>query len=279
MINILSLIWNLFVFIVALHWAIISTFVIIGVVGATFYKPRMGNKKAKNVEFVIVSKASESVRGVLEDCIDYHARHFKDYKIHVVIDEGSALEREVTASVKKYRNVELTIVPSNFKIKAIAKGRAMHHYILNQPIDPNKWYCFIDDDNQVMDDKFLYEIPVYEKDGYVAANGILLPRYSGNKITYVADFLRHFDDLTIFRFLTGVLQRPLNGFHGEQLMAKGEILQKIGFDRKTLTEDFAFARELDRYEHKVWQSQTVTSILSPHTEEISYTKEPAGTGA
>ena len=54
-----------------------------------------------------------------------------------------------------------------------------------------------------MDEKFLYEIPAYEKEGAVAANGILLPRYSNNKITYIADFLRYFDDLTLFRFLTG----------------------------------------------------------------------------
>jgi beta-1,4-mannosyltransferase len=159
----------------------------------------------------------------------------------------------------------LYIVPWNFKAKAIAKGRAMNHHIINKPVVPNKWYCFVDDDNLIMDDKFLYEIPVYEKEGRVAANGILLPRYSNNKITYIADFLRYFDDLTLFRFLTGVLQRPLNGFHGELMIVKGEILQKIGFDRRTITEDFAFARELDKYEHKVWQSRTVTSILSPHT--------------
>ncbi len=265
MINILSLIWMLFVAIVALHWAIVSCFVIIGVIGAAFYIPKQGTKKAENVEFVIVSKASKGVRGVLFNCIDYHSKRFKDYTIDLVIDEGSELEKEMVAHIKKYKNVALYIVPANFGGEAIAKGRAMNHYIFNKPIDPRKWYCFIDDDNRVMDDKFLYEIPVHEKEGCVAANGILLPRYSNNKITYVADFLRYFDDLTIFRFLTGVLQRPLNGFHGELMIVKGEILQKIGFDRKTITEDFAFARELDRYEHKVWQSQTITSILSPHT--------------
>jgi hypothetical protein len=101
MINILSLIWALFVTIVALHWAIISFFVIIGVVGSRFYKPKHGKEKARNVEFIIVSKASESVRGVLLNCIDYHAKKFKDYRIDVVIDEGSELEKDVEAQVKK----------------------------------------------------------------------------------------------------------------------------------------------------------------------------------
>lgn len=265
--TLIYLIWQIFAYIVAIHWTIISSFILIGFIGSLFYKNDIAKKekiKARNVEFCIVSKASKSVEGVLIDCIDYHAKKFKDYKITLVIDEGSELEKDLEFHIKRYKNLVLNKVPKKFKAKAIAKGRAIHHHIL-QNVEPNKWYVFIDDDNLVLDDKFLYEIPYYEKKGYVASNGVLYPRYGGNPITFVADFLRYADDLTMFRFLTGVLGRPLNGFHGELMIVKGEILKKIGFDRNTITEDFAFARELDRYEHKTWQSRTITSILSPHS--------------
>lgn len=264
--TIFYVIWVAFSYLVALHWSIISTFVLIGFIGSLFYKNDVPKEetKAKNVELVIVSKASSSVHGVLFNCIDYHAKKYHDYKIDVVIDKGSELENKLDLYIKQYPNVSLRIVPDSFKAKAIAKGRAIHHHILNR-VHQDKWYVFIDDDNMIMDDRFLYEIKYYDKKGYVAANGILKPRYSGNPITYVADFLRYVDDLTLFRFLTGVIGRPLNGFHGELMIIKGSVLRKIGFDRMTVTEDFAFARELDKYEHKVWQSSTLTTILSPHT--------------
>lgn len=264
--NLLYLVWIVFSYLVAAHWAIISTFVLIGVIGSLFYRNpvRRTGKKAKNVDFVIVSKASKDVEGVLFRCMDYHAKKFGDYHIDVVIDEGSGLQNRLERHINGYNNVSLHVVPQEFSVEAIAKGRAIHHHILNR-VKPNKWYVFIDDDNLIIDDNFLYEILYYEKRGYVASNGILHPRYGGNPITYVADFLRYADDLTLFRFLTGVIGRPLNGFHGELMTVKGSILKKIGFDRRTITEDFAFARELDKYEHKVWQSKTVTSILSPHT--------------
>ncbi len=263
--TILQILWIVFSYVVALHWFLVSVFILLGVVGARFYRPKTTSKKARNVELIIVSKASKSVEGVLFNCIDYHSQKFKDYTIDVVIDEGSEIHKELEDHITQYKNVNLYVVPKGFKANAIAKGRAIHHHIVNKPLESGKWYVFIDDDNLIMDDKFMYEIPYYERMGYDAANGILHARYSGNGITYVADALRYFDDLTIFRFLTGVLHRPLNGFHGELMIVKGATLKKIGFDRETITEDFAFAREVDRHEHKVWQSQTMTSVLSPHS--------------
>lgn len=259
-----AVLWYVFSYIVSIHWSIISVFTLFGVVGTVSYKAKRGRQKYRDVEFEIVSKASKEVEGVLFNCISHHARKFSEYKINVIVDENSELNGRLKEYIRQFKNVELTIVPESFKTKAIAKGRAIHHHASGN-IKPNTYYVFIDDDNLIMDDKFLYEIDHYSKLGYVAANGILYPRLSESKVTFVADFLRYADDLTIFRFLTGMMQQPLNGFHGELMIIKGEILKKIGFDRKTVTEDFAFARELNKYEHKVWQSATITSILSPHS--------------
>lgn len=103
--------------------------------------------------------------------------------------------------------------------------------------------------------------------GFVSANGYLTPRYSGNNLTYIADYLRKFDDILIFRLATGIMHRPIGGFHGELMIVKGAILREIGFDRYTITEDFDFAREMDRRNYKVWQSDTQVSVLSPLTAQ------------
>ena len=272
---IIHLIWLIFSYLVAIHWSIISIFVVIGIVGSILYKNDVheddlystdltNSKLDKNIEFCIVSKASKEVGGVLFNCIDYHARKFSPYKINLIIDENSELEKKLEIHVKKYKNVKIYKVSENFKTKAIAKGRAIHYHVVKRA-EPNKWYVFLDDDNLIMDSKFLKEIEYYDKKGYVAANGVLYPRYSGNSITYVADFIRYADDITLFRSMTGLLGRPLNGFHGELMIVKGSVLKEIGFDRESVTEDFAFARELEKRKYKIWQSKTVTSILCPHT--------------
>ena len=124
---------------------------------------------------------------------------------------------------------------------------------------------YIDDDNLIQTDDFLYEIPYYDKLGYKLSNGILKPRMGRSKLTYVADHLRYLDDMTIFRIGTGLLKKPLNGIHGELLIAKGDLLKEITFNRKTITEDFAFSREAYRNKVKIWQSSTEVSILSPHS--------------
>ena len=67
------------------------------------------------------------------------------------------------------------------------------------------------------------------------------------------------------RFCTGVLKTPINGFHGEILIANGKILKDVGFNRKTVTEDFSFGIELVKRKTKVWQSETFVSVQSPHS--------------
>jgi cellulose synthase/poly-beta-1,6-N-acetylglucosamine synthase-like glycosyltransferase len=246
--------------ILVIQWSIISIFVILGLIGFLFYKSKKSNHKSKNYEITIVSKASANVKNSLFRCLNNN-KHFGF--INLVIDEECELETEL----KKYckdNKINLYIVPKNYNIKAIAKGRAIQYFIDTNVKDLYKWYIFIDDDNIIMDDTFLYEIDYYDNSEYKAFNAIIKPIKSSSNITYIADFLRYFDDLTIFRFGTGLLGKPINGMHGELLGVKGEVLKRIGFNRKTITEDFCFSRELIRANIKTWQSETIISILSPH---------------
>lgn len=259
------MILEIFTIFLIIHWSIISIYVLLGWTSFFLYKVQQTGKRATHVELVIVSKASFYVKDSLFECIQYHIREFGcDMKINIIIDEGSDLEEKISRFVKGIMECQVVIVPTEFKCKAIAKGRAIEYFIRNH-VEPHKWYAFIDDDNQIMTNDFLYEVPVYEKKGYSCANGILKPRIGRSKITYIADHIRWFDDLSLFRFGSGLLGSAINGIHGELLLCQGRVLKDVSFNRETITEDFAFARELIKKGHKFWQSNTIISILSPHS--------------
>lgn len=262
MINWISLVWKIFFYSVAVHWSIVTIYVLLGLVGYFFYRKPQRVDKEENVILCITSKANKNVENSLFKSIDYHSAMFENNLIYVLIDEGSELQQRLVDFISDKKNVEIIKVPKSFNCKAIAKGRALQYFNLNY-VEKDSWYCFIDDDNLLMDKKFLKEVPYYNLLGYKCANGILYPRLGKSKITFIADHLRYFDDLTIFR-LGAFLKKPLNGLHGELLIIKGDILKEVGFDRYSITEDFAFANEISKKGIKMWQSESKVSILSPH---------------
>ncbi len=123
----------------------------------------------------------------------------------------------------------------------------------------------MDDDNLILDTEFLHEIPYYEEHGYAAMNPVLVMRKGKSNLTYVMDSIRLFDDVTVYRFFTGLLGKPLIGLHGELLCVKGEVLKEIGYDHPTITEDFRFSGELVKRNYKTWQSKTKVSLKSPNS--------------
>lgn len=260
----MNIIFEIFLYIIITHWLIVSTYIIIGIFGYIFYKSTKKDTEYKNTEIVIVSKASKLVEGVLFESIKHNATFLNSYPINIVIDEDSELFLQLKTFITNFKNVKLIIVPKSFKCIAIAKGRAIEYFIRTY-VDINKWYTFIDDDNLINDKKFLCEISWYSKNGYDVGNGMIHARLGKSKISFIADELRYFEDITIMRFCTGLLKSPINGFHGEILMANGKILKSVGFDRKTVTEDFSFGIELVKRKIKVWQSETTVSVQSPHS--------------
>ena len=238
-------------------WSCFSAFTILGLI-AQVYKPKMADKKADNVDLVIVSVATAKVEKSLMECIT-DAKKF-GCKLWVVVDEGA----ELIPRLREELGDSLVIVPASYRPDLIGKGRAINYFVDNV-VSQDRWYAFIDDDNLILDDAFLYEIPYYEKEGYVAMNPILVPRNGRCLLTYIMDFVRYFDDILVYRSFTGLMKRPLVGFHGELLTVKGRVLKEIGFGHASITEDFRFASELVRRGYKVWQSRTRVSIKSPNS--------------
>ncbi|MCD6514251.1 MAG: glycosyltransferase [Candidatus Odinarchaeota archaeon] len=225
-----------------------------------YKKPEKAEKRAENVEFVIVTIGTESVRDALFETLDRVTNMFAEYKIYVLTEEYASLIPEI----KRYP-VDVVIVPRSYTCKAKYKARALNYFVETR-VKENMWYVFLDDDSYPLDDNFLYELPIFEKKGYVAGNGILIPRRGRSKLTYLADFLRTATDLLFLRFTLGVLRRPwLFGLHGELLIVKGWVLKEIGFNFDSIAEDSRFAAEIFRKKYRTFQTTTEVSILSPNS--------------
>jgi hypothetical protein len=234
----------------------------LGFLAFLIYSPETADERAENVRIAIPTIGDEQVRDSLLECLEYHREQFDDYELYCITDEGADLEDELVAM----DGFETVVVPDSFTCEAVAKGRAIQYFVeVVVSEEPDYWYSFVDDDNLVLDDQFLYEIPHYEAEGYGAMNSVLTPRPGDSRITYVMDHIRLLDDLTVFRAFTGLLGRPYVGFHGELLTVRGDVLVDVGFDRHSIVEDYAFAAELVKEDVRTWQSGTHVSILSPHS--------------
>jgi beta-1,4-mannosyltransferase len=269
---------------------IYSVFVIIGILGFR-YKAESTPTKANNVEFIIISQASRKVKNSLLDCISKTRIQFPWVPLSIVIDEGSELtddllrfvnviQQQITTAnmmdstiahqmesiIAQQRDtskdLKIIVVPDGYRKDLVGKGRAINYFIDGYVIDENKWYSFIDDDNIILDDKFLYEIPYYEQRGYVAFNPNITARTGNSRFIRIMDFIREYDDVTVFRFFTGLVGVPYIGMHGEMLTIKGSVLREIEYDFHSITEDFRFSVELIKRKMKVWQSKTNICIKS-----------------
>src|SRR4030067_2018955 len=159
----------------------------------SFHKPKKSMTRAANVEIVIVSIANSNVRNSLKETVlNIEKLGLKSY---LLVDEGAELIPELP---KK----NLIVVPRSYKPFLIAKGRAMNYFVENY-VQGNKWYGFVDDDNLVLDDAFLYEIPYYEERGYVAMNAFLKMRKGRSTLAYVMDSERVFEEFATFKLFTG----------------------------------------------------------------------------
>lgn len=220
-------------------------FIFIILLSLFYREPR--NSKRRRVINVIVTIGTEKVIPSLKEVIN----QFEKLKLKYVI---------VSSNPLPFKNV--IVVP---KEEDGNKYKAIKFFVKNY-VKENEWYAFFDDDSYPLDDNYTKEIEWAEKNGYVACNGILVPRPGKSKLCYGLEFIRYFNDLTRYRAMTGVLNKPFFGLHGELLLVKGKVLKEIWLNMKeSITEDFAFSIELIKRGYKTWQSKTKVSIKSPNS--------------
>lgn len=85
----------------------------------------------------------------------------------------------------------------------------------------------------------------YGARGYVAGNGILVPRSGRSKLACAMGWVRALHDLAICRFSLGAVRRPIFGMQDEHIIVRGDVLREarpaMG---DAVTEDFRLAVEL-----------------------------------
>lgn len=239
-------------------------FIIAGSIGYVTYRPGRKPHRIDNVEFVLVTVGNERVKNALRESLTHLRWRFKSYATWVVVDEGAALTHYLSEQALLDPRIKLVVVPARYMAFWKGKARAMCYFI-EHFVDSRNWYVFLDDDNLILSDDFLYEIPYYEERGYVAFNPILKPRKSRSTLAYIIDWMRYFNDLTLYRFFTGLIGSPFLGLHGELLGVKGDVLKGLDLGPASITEDFRIAVELVRRGYKTWQSSTIVSIKSPNS--------------
>ncbi len=239
-------------------------FIIAGSIGYVTYRPGRKPHRIDNVEFVLVTVGDERVRNALRESLTHLRWKFKSYATWVVVDEGATLMHYLSKQALLDPRIKLVVVPTNYMAFWKGKARAMRYFI-ERFVDSRNWYVFLDDDNLILSDDFLYEIPYYEERGYVAFNPILKPRKGCSTVAYIIDWMRYFNDLTLYRFFTGLVGSPFLGLHGELLGVKGDVLRELDLEPASLTEDFKIAVELVKRGYKTWQSSTLVSIKSPNS--------------
>ena len=213
------------------------------------------------VDFVIVTKASNSVLDVLDETISRVREMFPQHRLWIVTDEGADGIRYLRG-LEEYSAglVRLIVVPSSYD-KGRYKARAINYFIENY-VEDNVWYVFLDDDSYPLDGRFLCEL---DPSRALVYQGIIAPRRGRSLLAWLADASRYYHDAFRNRLALGLLGKPVYGLHGELLVVRGSVLKDIGFETDSLAEDTWFAGQLIKRGVRVRQVSSRVSILSPNS--------------
>ncbi len=214
--------------------------------------------RGRDIEFVIVSRASEKTLQSLIEVIEKTRTLYPDKRIWVVVDhdsEGLSLLR----SLRWELGFQIVVVPADYR-RGRHKARAIQYFIDNYVRD-DMWYVFLDDDSYPVEtgiEEYLDpRIPVY--------NGIIFPRKGKSRLAWLADSTRFFHSITRNRMAMGYVRKPLYGLHGELLVAHGSVLRRIEFATDSIVEDTNYAGRLMRAGIPVGRLPIRVSILSPNS--------------
>lgn len=241
-------------------WSVFLPLVMVGVLGGADARGRRTSRfegtVPNRVVFLIPTVARRDVLPALHRVVDsvllYAPHHLTDFRIDLVADEGSDGIPELLETYAGHPNVRLIVVPETFETPngAIHKARATQYALVVRDADgesaSDMFVYHLDDDTGVGPDTVasIAEFIATDDGTYDLAQGVLaFPHHlAASRFCAYADSIRPGDDLTRFRFFTGLLGRPLGGLHGEHLLVRASTESEIGWDfGRTKVEDAHFA--------------------------------------
>ena len=229
-------------------WTAYLPFAVIGMAGAFgtgMLKPTKPLKMVeKRVVFMVPTVARHdtvpALKRVINSILLCAPKHLLNFTIHIITEEGAEGLPSLQKSYRDHSLVEFLVVPSWYKTQNGTKYKARaNQYALEyrKATEQNTSDVFIyhgDDDTGVGPDTIwsIAKFINHDENKFDLAQGVLTYPFqlSTSWFCKFADSVRPADDLTRFHFFTGMLGRPLVGLHGEHLLVRASIEEKIGWD-------------------------------------------------
>lgn len=229
-------------------WSLYVPIALIGIIGALRSRRIEASRFVGTVDakvvFVLPTVARPdtvpALLRVVRSVLTHAPRHLRDYVVHVVVDEGSEGLAEIEELLGLHREVEILVVPCTYVTpkRAKHKGRANHYaleYRRRRGLARDDVYAYhLDDDTGIGPDTAasIAEFIANDDGTYDLAQGVLTfpHQLAASRLAVLADSIRPVDDLTRFQFFTGVLGMPLGGLHGEHLLVRASVEDRVGWD-------------------------------------------------
>ncbi|HEX6208499.1 MAG TPA: glycosyltransferase family 2 protein [Actinomycetota bacterium] len=250
-------------------WSFFLPLVLIGLLGGARVRDRLTSRYEGQVSdlviFLIPTVARRDVLPALHRVVDsvllYAPANLRRFRVDLVVDEGSDGIPELEAVYGDHPLVRILVVPKEYETPggAIHKARATHYALLVRDAEgesgPDVFVYHLDDDTGVGGDTIssIAEFIADDDGTYDLAQGVLaFPHHlASSTFCAYADSIRPGDDVTRFRFFTGVLGKPLGGLHGEHLLVRASVESEIGWDfGGTKVEDAHFAMRFAARGHR-----------------------------
>ncbi len=246
---------------VTVIWAVylpIALTGLIGVVSVRRFKPSTFQGTVDNlVIFALPTVARSDVMPALDRVIAwilaFAPANLTNARLDIVIDEGAEGTDHLMRLAQDEPRLRIIIVPTAYRPRngTLYKARAAQYLTELRTSEGESrddvFVYHLDDDSGPGCDTIasIAEFIAQDTGEIHAAQGVLVfPReLAPNRFCWLADAVRPGDDLGRFHFFTGLLGRPLAGFHGEHLLIRASIEAEIGWDfgRLVKVEDAYFA--------------------------------------
>jgi beta-1,4-mannosyltransferase len=288
---------GLFNLYLSLVWSLYLPIAVCGIVAALRHqRVRLSwfpFRTRRRVIFLVPTVCREDTLPALTRVVDSILRHaprnLDDFVAEVVVDElapdapdAAGRQRALATLRERYagagQRVRLTVVPLAYRTpngtrhKARANQYALERRRRGGENTADTYVYHLDDDTHVGADTVasIAEFLCHCHDHYYLAQGTLTFPFelSPSWLCRLADSVRPVDDLTRFRFFTGMLGTPLNGLHGEHLLVRADVEEGIGWDfgPAVLVEDAYFALHFaDRHPGRSTTLDSFSYGASPET--------------
>ncbi len=233
--------------------------------GQSLSLPSNGSIENK-VVFVIPTVCRNDVLPALERVIrsilEHAPSYLPNFTIHIVTEEDAEALRALRERYADVKRIRILAAPSSYQTPNGSKFKARANCYArdiraSEGDNTEDVYCYhLDDDTGIGADtaaSIAHFIECYHGRYFLAQGVLTFPHnLTRSWLCRIADSIRPIDDLTRFKFFTGLLGRPLTGLHGEHLLIRADIEHDIGWDfGDTLVEDACFAlRFAERYPGK-----------------------------